>query len=228
MTSDTKKTDKSPIFAAESATNTELFQVDLWQKVWQSINNSNWWQFSLIAVGSTSTIIYPHVPLVGFAAVAGNTLTRKKALISVTTIWFVNQIYGFTIRQYPPTVESVTWGIVMGLGVVLVTWLVTLRPKFSRNSFQGYLLWLAISVVGGYAIYQSSIVLIAQLMGGHGFTAVILWQIFVKDAVWAIALSAIHSSAVWLGIQSLPQYKRPSFPPTPNSSYRPPGCGKKG
>ncbi len=228
MKSDTKKTDKSPIVAWESAINPELSSRDLWQKVGQFISNSNWWQFSLIGIGSASTIIYPHVPLVGFAAVAGNTLTRKKALISVTTIWFVNQIYGKTIRQYPQTLESLTWGIVMGLGVLLVTWLVTLRPKFSRHNFQGYLLWLAISVVGGYAIYQGSIVLIAQFMGGHGFTGVIFWQIFVKDAVWALGLSAIHSSAVWLAMQSLPQYERPSFPPTPQSSYRPPGCGKKG
>ena len=227
MKSDIKKTNKSPIFSSESAINPELSQLNSWQKVWQFINKSNWWQFCLIAVGSASTIIYPHVPLVGFAAVVGNTLTRKKALISATIIWFVNQIYGFTIRQYPQTLESVTWGIVMGLGMLLVTWLVTLRSKFSRHSFQGYLLWLAISVLGGYAIYQGSIVLIAQFMGGHGFTAVILWHIFVRDAAWAIALSAIHSSIVWLVMQSLPQYKRPSFPPTPQSNYRPPGCGKK-
>ena len=112
------------------------------------------------------------------------------------------------------------------MGTLLITWLITLQPKFSRRSFRGYLLWLAIAVVGGYAIYQGSIVLIAQLMGGHGFSFTILWQIFLKDGGWAVVLSAIHSSLVWLVIQTIPNYSHPSFPPTYYSGYHPPGCGR--
>ena len=158
----------------------------------KSAAKSNWWQMFLIAVGSASSIIYPHVPLVGFAAVAGNTLTRNKALISVMSIWFANQLYGFAIRQYPKTLESLTWGLVMGLGMLAVTWLVTLQPKFSRRSFRGYLIWLAISLIGGYAIYQGSIVLVAQWMGGHGFSSAILWKIFLKNFIWAMALFSAY------------------------------------
>ena len=84
----------------------------------------------------------------------------------------------------------------MGLGTLLITWLVTLQPKFSRHSFWGSLTWLVVSLVSGYAIYQGSIVLIAQLMSGHGFSSTILWGIFVKNAIWVTALSAIHSCAV--------------------------------
>lgn len=204
-----------------------LRKLNLWQTAGEMVSNSNKWQLSLIAIGSASSIIYAHVPLVGFAAVAGNTLTPKKAFITVTSIWFANQLYGFTIRQYPRTLESLTWGLVMGLGTLLVTWLITLQPKFSRRSFRGYLLWLAIAVVGGYAIYQGSIVLIAQLMGGHGLSFTILWQIFLKDAGWAVVLSAIHSILVWLVIQIIPTYFHPSFPPSSDSGYHPPGCGRK-
>jgi hypothetical protein len=174
----------------------DLSELNLWQVARGAIASSKWWQTFLIVVGSASSIVYPHVPLVGLAAVAGNTLTRKKALVSVTSIWFANQLYGFIIRQYPKTLESLAWGLVMGLGIFTVTWLVTLQPKFSRNNWQGYLLWLAISIVGGYAIYQGSIVLIAQLMGGHGLSSAILWGIFVKDVVWAVALSTVHGCAL--------------------------------
>ncbi|MGF1542039.1 MAG: hypothetical protein ACFCU5_16590 [Pleurocapsa sp.] len=203
-----------------------LKKLNLWQTAGEIVSNSNNWQLSLIVIGSASSIIYPHVPLVGFTAVAGNTLTRNKALITVTSIWFANQLYGFTIRQYPQTLESLTWGLVMGLGMLLVTWLITLQPKFSRHSFQGYLIWLAIAIVGGYAIYQGSIVLIAQLMGGHEFSSTILWQIFLRDAVWAVVLSAIHSILVWLVIQIIPTYFHLSFPPSYYSGYHPPGCGR--
>lgn len=222
-----KKTDSSRFIYSNFVLNSELSQLNLWQIVWKFISNSNWWQLCLIAVGSASSIIYPHIPLVGFAAVTGNTLTRKKALISAISIWLTNQVYGFTMRQYPRTFESLTWGLVMGLGMLLITCLVTLRPKFSRHNFQGYLIWLVVSLVGSYAIYQGSIILIAQFMGGHKFSTVILWHIFVRDTVWAFFLSAIHCSLVWLVIQTLPQYKRLSFPPTYQSGYRPPGCGRK-
>ncbi|MBE9168307.1 hypothetical protein IQ238_12550 [Pleurocapsales cyanobacterium LEGE 06147] len=178
--------------STKSPTNSDLSRLNLWQASWKAIANSIWWQVCLIAVGSASSVIYPHVPLVSFAAVAGNTLTRKKALISAMSIWFANQLYGFTIRQYPHTLESFTWGIAMGVGTLLVTWLVTLRPRFSRYNWQGYLIWLTASVVGGYAIYQGSILAIAQLMGGHELSSTILWSIFVKDVIWTVALAAVH------------------------------------
>ncbi|MEM9538023.1 MAG: hypothetical protein AAGA60_00765 [Cyanobacteria bacterium P01_E01_bin.42] len=207
---------------------TALSQLNLWQTAGKMVSNSNRWQLSLIAIGSASSIIYAHVPLVGFAAVAGNTLTRNKALISAMSIWFANQLYGFTIRQYPRTFESFTWGLIMGLGMIAITGLVALQPKFSRRSFRGYLLWLAIAVIGGYAIYQGSIVLIAQLMGKYGFSFTILWHIFLKNTVWAVALSAIHSSLVWLVIQTIPNYADLSLPHTYYSGYHPPSCGRKG
>ena len=229
MNSQIKKLDSSRLVDSQPALNPYVFsfkvpskkfslaalsKLNLWQTVGEMVSSGNKWQLSLIAIGSASSIIYPHVPLVGFAAVSGNTLTRKKALITVTSIWFANQLYGFTIRQYPCTFESFSWGLVMGLGTLLITWLITLRLKFSRRSFRDYLLWLAIAVVGGYAIYQGSIVLIALLTGGHGFSSTIFRGIFLKDTVWAVVLSAIHSSFVWLLIQTIPNYSYPSLPLT--------------
>jgi hypothetical protein len=227
MKAEMEKPGKYPISSPKSSLDRGLKSLNLWQTAMIAIARSNWWQLCLIAIGSASSIIYAHVPLVGFAAVAGNTLIRNKALITVTSIWFANQLYGFTIRQYPRTSESLIWGLVMGLGTLLITWLITLQPKFSRRSFRGYLLWLAIAVIGGYAIYQGSIVFIAQLMGGHGFSSAILWEIFLRDAVWAVVLSAIHSILVWLVIQIIPTYFHPSFPPSYYSGYHPPGCGRK-
>ncbi len=214
MKSLSQKTNNSTLIIPESTPNCQLSRLNSWQRAGKGMSNSNCWQLSLIAVGSASSMIYPHVPLVGFAAVAGNTLTRKKALISAMSIWFANQLYGFTIRQYAQTVESLTWGLVMGLGTLLITWLVTLRPKFSRYSFWGYLTWLVVSFVAGYAIYQGSIVLIAQLMSGHGFNSTILWGIFVKNVIWAAALSGIYC-CVLLGFtiankMSSKQLKNPS------------------
>jgi hypothetical protein len=192
-TVDTQSQLKIPPKIAKTATWNKL---NLWQIALRAIAVSNWWQFCLITIGSVSSLIFPHPPLVGLAAVAGNTLTRKKALITVMSIWVANQFYGFSIRAYPLTLTSLTWGLVMGSSILFVTWLITLQPKFSRHNIQGYLIWLAVGLFGGYALYQGSILLIAQLMGGHGLSGAILWRIFVKDLVWATSLSIFHGCAL--------------------------------
>ncbi len=180
-----------------------------WESACKTISQGYFWQFSLIFVGCISSVIYPHAPLVGFSAVAGNTLTRKKALTCVMAIWLANQLYGFIIRQYPQTWESLTWGIVMGLGTWLVTGLVTLRPTFCQR-FWGYYLWLVISVIGGYILYEGAIIVIAQLMGGHALTLAVLWRIFLKNFLWGMGLSLIHSCVIGMMMQFSPRYSSQS------------------
>ncbi|MGK7946950.1 MAG: hypothetical protein AB4058_21025 [Microcystaceae cyanobacterium] len=167
------------------------FRLLSWSATWKAVSQAKYWQFSLILVGCISSLIYPHVPLVAFSVVAGNTLTRQKALISVTAIWLANQLYGFIIRQYPPTWEAFIWGIVMGVGTLCVTGLVTLRPTFC-NRLVGYCLWLIFSLIAGSILYQGAIVIIAWLMGGQGLISSILWRIFLKNTLWVLGLSLIH------------------------------------
>ncbi len=186
-----------------------ISKVFSWEYAWKKVSQGIFWQFSLIFVGCVSSLIYPHAPLVGFSAVAGNTLTRKKALMSIMAIWLANQLYGFIIRQYPQTWESLLWGIVMGLGTLFVTGLVTLRPTFCQRVW-GHCLWLVISVIGGYLLYEGAVILIAQLMGVHGLTLAILWRIFLKNCLWGIGLSLIHGCVVSVMMQFSPRYSSQS------------------
>ena len=176
-----------------------------WESTWKTVSQGSLWQFSLIFVGCVSSLIYPHAPLVGFSAVAGNTLARKKALSCVMAIWLANQLYGFIIRSFPQTWQSFTWGIVMGIATLLVTRLVTLRPTFCQR-FWGHCLWLVISLIGGYLLYEGAIILMAQLIGGHGLTLGILWGIFLKNCRWGIGLSIIHGCVIGVMMQFSPQY----------------------
>lgn len=55
---------------------------NVWSDAEKVISHSRIWQFLLISIGSASSIIYPHVPLVSFAAISGVTLSRKQGIIS--------------------------------------------------------------------------------------------------------------------------------------------------
>lgn len=189
---------------------------NVWSNAEKAISHSRLWQFLLITIGSASSIIYPHVPLVGFATISGVTLNRKQAIISSMIICLVNQFYGFTLREYPQTLESFTWGLVMALGTLLVTIIATLKPKFIKDQIWRYYLWLSASLVIGYVLFEGIILLSAILMVGssHGLTVGILGRIFVKNIVWAFALTFLHSLLIWNGIKLFKRRELSSIAPT--------------
>jgi hypothetical protein len=121
-------------------------------------------------------------------------------------IWFVNQFYGFTIRHYPLSAIALLWGLTMGLGTIVVTLIASVQPTFSRRSLAGQGLWLGISLLLGFAAYQSTILLVNQWVGMHGLTAEVFLRIFVRDGIWAIALFALYT--VFFSQQHLRQSQR--------------------
>lgn len=167
-----------------------------WATGYQAIAAGQLWRFCLIAIGSASGIIYPHAPLVSFAAVAGATLSQRQAVAVALLIWITNQIYGYTIRHYPLSVVSFLWGLTMGLGAVAVALFASIQTRFSRRSWMGQGLWLGVALLLGFGLYQSSILFVNQWVGMHGLTAEVLMRIFVRDLIWAIALFSLHSVLV--------------------------------
>lgn len=84
----------------------------------------------------------------------------------------------------------------MGLGTVVVALIASMQPKFSRRSWAGQSLWLGISLLLGFAAYQSSILLVNQWVGMHSLTANLLLRILVRDGIWAIILYALYAGFV--------------------------------
>lgn len=163
-----------------------------WGTGYQVIAASRLWQYCLITIGSASSLIYPHAPLVSFATLAGITLSRRQAVLSVALIWFVNQFYSFTVRQYPLSAIAILWGVSMGLETIVVALRRSMQPSFSHSSWVGQSMWLGIALLLGFGIYQSSILFVNQWVGMHGLTADVLLRIFVRDLIWAIVLFALY------------------------------------
>ena len=177
---------------------------NLWSLGWQAIAQGRLWFFLLISAGSASSVIYPHAPLTGLAVVAGASLNRRKAAISILTIWLVNQLYGFLLRDYPYTLEAFSWGAVMGLGSLIIALLTACRPLFSR-SFKGHCLWLGGSFIAGFILYQSMVLLAGALINSlHWMPLPILWKLFAKNGTWMLILMASHSLLMWITLRKLP------------------------
>lgn len=172
---------------------------DRWQIGAEAIAHNRFWFFLLTALGSASNVVYTcTVPLVGFGVIAGSTLSRKKAVTMVMTMWLVNQILGFTIHQYPLTFKTFVWGGVIGLGALLATLFASLKPRFVASELKNHCLWLGIALIGGYVVYELTILLATLFLGGlESFTLPILWSIFVGNAVWGIPLALGHGFLMW-------------------------------
>lgn len=153
---------------------------------------------TLLATGTASNLVYAHTPLVAFAAISGAMLTRRRAIATALLIWLINQSVGFGLRGYPLTGVAFTWGALMGLGTLLVAVIASWRPKFSRASWSGHCLWMAIAVLGGFTLYQGMILLAFPLLAsGHTMSWNIVVGLLVKQLIWAGAITLGYSLLLW-------------------------------
>jgi hypothetical protein len=176
----------------ESVTPT-IPQSSQWSITWNRVASDRRWPFLLIATGVFSSIIYPHPPFVAFGAIAGTTLKPRRAILVAMSIWLVNQVYGYTVRQYPWSADSLLWGLMLGLGTLVVTALALLRPKFSQKTLKGHCLWLGASVLLGFAVFESLILTVDWLLtGSHTLTWAIAHSILINTTLWMISLTLIY------------------------------------
>lgn len=178
-----------------------------WQWGSRSLYDSRLWYYGLLAAGSVSNVLYYcTVPLVGIGVLAGTTLPRRRALTVLLTMWFVNQLLGFTVRGYPYTVSTFAWGGVMLLGAILAVLLASRRPAFHHTPLR-HGLWLTLSLLLGFCLYELVIWLGGLALGGvHGFTLSVLAEILLGNALWGGGLAAVHGGLVqrWMRWQDAP------------------------
>ncbi|PSN12290.1 hypothetical protein C7293_20790 [filamentous cyanobacterium CCT1] len=176
-----------------------------WQQGSRSLYDSRLWYYGLLAAGSVSNVLYYcTVPLVGIGVLAGTTLPRRRALLVLLPLWLVNQLLGFTVRGYPYTVSTFAWGGVMLLGATLAVLLASIRPAYGHDQSR-HGLWLAFSLALGFVLYELVIWLGGFALGGvHGFTASVLGEILLGNAIWGGGLAIVH----WGLVQRWMRFKR--------------------
>jgi hypothetical protein len=187
----------------ESAQSSGIAPPSPWSITWNTVANHRLWPLLLLAIGSASSIIYPHPPFVAFAAIAGTTLRARTAIGVAMMIWLVNQFYGYTIRQYPWSLDSLLWGLMLGLGTLIVSALAALRPSFSQYTLKGHWGWLGAVALGGFVVFESLILGVDWLLtGGHTLTLAITRSILSNTIVWTTALALVHLLFAWLMVRA--------------------------
>jgi len=166
-----------------------------WAQAWKTLAHSPAWLGALLALGTASNVVYAHTPLVAFAVVSGVSLPRRRAIAVALGLWLMNQAIGFGMRGYPLTATAFTWGALMGLGTLLVVGFASVRPAFSQSAWLGHGLWVLLTVLVGFVLYQGLIMLAYPLLAeGHAMGWDIIARLFRKQLIWTGAIALIHGA----------------------------------
>jgi hypothetical protein len=138
-------------------------------------------------------------PASHFAAltlVAARTLGLRSAFLTVTAVWLANQAVGFGMLGYPHDVETLAWGIAIGLAALasLAAAAALMRRLDAAAS--------ALSVLAGFAtsfaVFEAVLLAAALVLGGtENFAPAIVGQVLLLNGAWAVALIAVHEAWRW-------------------------------
>ncbi len=183
---------------------TRIPSLSEWQNACRDVAYERFWTVFLVSIGSISNLVYTcTLPFVCLGVITGMTLPRRKAIGAAFLIWLANQFCGYTIHNYPRTFESYTWGIVLLIGTLLVTYLANQIPLFTKVSY----LRLAGCLVGGFILFQIVIWLAGLFLTAHPTPFMIILRIFAVNSVWTLGLTVAHSALVWDRVQQFSKEK---------------------
>ena len=139
-------------------------------------------------------------PFAAFGAAAALTLSRRDALVLVTSVWFANQLVGFTMLDYPWTANTFAWGVALGVVAVLATLASQWAVKCSADAARA--LRFAVTFLVAFVVYEAALfALSVGLLGGaEVFTGTIQGRIFVINTAAFIGLLALNRLAETIGL----------------------------
>ena len=142
-----------------------------------------------IACGLASFVFACATPFAAFAVVAAAALPLQSALLAVTATWVVNQAIGFGVLHYPVDMNTILWGLVIGMAALAATVTSTIVLRMLRRN--GTPVALGFALIGAYAAYELVLLAATPLLGGAGgFTTAIVGRLGVLSVLWLIGLVA--------------------------------------
>lgn len=161
-----------------------------------------WLALLVIAISAFSYVYACAPPFAAFSVLAAMTLSRRDALRTTVALWLVNQVVGYVVLGYPRTVNSVSWGLVMGVVAVMAT--LVAGQIVSHLQTAGGLTQALVALGGTFAVYEVVLFSIAAagLGGTESFALPIVARILVVNVVVLAGLYALYRVGAAVGISS--------------------------
>lgn len=151
-------------------------------KIWRGWRRQLW---LVLLVGSSVVFSFNFAcaaPLVAFGVAAALTLPSRDALSLICGVWFADQVFGYTVIDYPWTANSLAWGVLLGVAAVLAT--LAAQWTVQRSSGQPRAIGVFAAFMAAFTVYEG--VLFAPVLlglgGMGGFKLAVIGRIFAINA----------------------------------------------
>lgn len=134
-------------------------------------------------------------PLAAVAALAAGKMDRRSGLSLVGLAWLSNQTVGYGLLNYPVTVNSISWGVAIGIATAVAFFVATGASK----SRQG-LVSVGLAFATAFVAYELSLYVASFVLGASAaaFSAATVLLILKINAVALLLLLVLHWAATWL------------------------------
>ena len=133
-------------------------------------------------------------PFAAFAVATASTLRLRSALGTIAVVWLANQAVGFGALGYPWTLNTVLWGLAIGVAALLAT----LAASGVLGRFHASPGWLRLPLAFG--VYEVALMVAALVLGsGDVFAPAMVGRLALIDAAWLGGLVLVHTAlAAWV------------------------------
>lgn len=125
------------------------------------------------------------VPLVAFAAICALRQSRGYALLSVGLLWLAGELMGFTVLHFPLGAVALGWGALVGAALLAAAWAAGSVARRLPGATG-----IVAAFVTAFGLYECVLWTVSRMVGAAAgaFTAAILTQVFILNAVTFVAL----------------------------------------
>jgi hypothetical protein len=131
-------------------------------------------------------------PFAAFAVATAGTLRLRSALGTMAVIWLANQAVGFGALGYPWTLNTILWGLAMGVAAMVAA----LATAGVLGRFHTSAGWLRLPLAFGtaFVVYEMAIMAVSVILGsGDVFAPALLGRLALIDAAWLGGLMFVHA-----------------------------------
>lgn len=159
------------------------------------------WIVLLVAASTAFSLGFAcATPFAAFAAAAALTMNRRSAMLLVGLVWLANQGIGFGVLHYPWTMDSLAWGI--GLGIVAL--LSTLGAEFGAKHFIALngIVASTVAFLSAFGVYEGLLFTTSMIFqsGVADYAPAIVARIFAINAIAFIGLLVVNRLGVSAGL----------------------------
>ena len=139
-------------------------------------------------------------PFAALATLAALHMSRRDGFALIGIAWLADQAVGYGLLGYPRTVNSVAWGVILGVGALMA--LLAAQALADRVRERGAVVAAEAAFEGPFVAYQAVLVAATAGLasGAEAFSLPVVAWVLRVNLLSLVSLLILYRLAVWIGL----------------------------